>query len=71
MAYNNRNLLRKIVDIQNITIEYKNKGCTQEWIFLKLIEPNYKISRGTFYRYLGRAAKCELKKINLVIEKVS
>lgn len=69
MPYNNCNHLRKIIDIQNITLEYKDKGCSQEWIYLKLINPTYRISRGTFYRYLARAAKSELKKKNLVLEK--
>lgn len=62
MPYNNCNHLRTIVDIQNITLEYKEKGCTQEWIFLKLIAPTYHISRRTFYKYLSRAAKAELRK---------
>ncbi len=67
MAYNNCNHLRKIIDIQNITLEYKGKGCSQEWIYLKLIKPNYKISRSTFYKYLARAAKSEMRKKNLVM----
>jgi hypothetical protein len=66
MAYNNRNFLERIIEIQNITLEYKAKGCTQEWIFRKLIRKNYKISRGTFYRYLAMPAKADLTK-NLVL----
>jgi hypothetical protein len=62
MAYNKRNQLRRIVDIQNITLEYKQKGCSQEWIFQKLIHPSYTISRTTFYRYLNTPAKAELKR---------
>lgn len=62
MAYNNRNFLERVVDIQNITLEYKSKGCTQEWIFRMLIHPSFRISRGTYYKYLARAAKAELKK---------
>lgn len=67
MAYNNSNFLLRVVDIQNITLQYKNKGCTQEWIYQKMIRPTYKISRGTYYRYLSIAAKARLKKKNLVL----
>lgn len=62
MAYNRNNYLSRIVVIQNITLEYKEKGCTQEWIYKKLIKPNYNISRSTYYRYLGIPAKKDLKK---------
>lgn len=62
MAYNNTNLLHKIVDIQNITLDYKNKGSSQEWIYIKIIKPTFNVSRSTFYRYLNTAAKAELKK---------
>jgi hypothetical protein len=57
-----------IIDIQNITLEYKDKGCTQEWIYLKLIKNTYHISRRTYYKYLASAAKSELKKKNLVVK---
>lgn len=52
MAKSNRNFLTKIATVQKITLEYKEKGCTQEWIYKKLIYPNYFISRSTFYKYL-------------------
>jgi hypothetical protein len=67
MSYSSCNHLRKIIDIQNITLEYKAKGCTQEWIYQKLIKPTYNIGRSTYYKYLRRAAKSEIKKINLVL----
>ena len=62
MAYNKKNHLRRIIDIQNITLEYKAKGCSQEWIYLKLIHPSYTISRATYYRYLATAAKAQLRR---------
>jgi hypothetical protein len=52
MAKSNKNYLTRIATVQKITIEYKDKGCTQEWIYKKLIYPNYFISRSTFYKYL-------------------
>lgn len=63
MAYNSKNLLQKIIDIQNIYLEYNRQGVTGEFIFTKYIEPVYHISRSTFYNYLGRNAKKELKEI--------
>lgn len=62
MAYNKSNHLSKVIDIQNITLQYKEKGCSQEWIFAKLIRPVYKISRATYYRYLAMPAKAEYKR---------
>jgi|BioPla2DNA2_1021312.scaffolds.fasta_scaffold28431_5 hypothetical protein len=62
MGYNDRNRLQRIVDIQNITILYKNKGENQEWIYNNIIEPTYRISRGTYYRYLSTPAKLALSK---------
>jgi hypothetical protein len=52
MPFCNKNYLTKIATVQKITLEYKEKGCTQEWIYRKLIFPNYLISRTTFYKYL-------------------
>ncbi|OGX23347.1 MAG: hypothetical protein A3K54_00080 [Omnitrophica WOR_2 bacterium RBG_13_44_8] len=62
MAYSRTNYLERIVVIQNITLEYKEKGCSQEFIYRKMIKPNYNISRSTYYKYLAVAAKAELKK---------
>lgn len=64
MPYNNSNHLSKVVDIQNITLQYKERGCSQEWIYKKMIRPVYRISRSTYYKYLGINAKARLKKAN-------
>jgi len=64
MPYNNSNHLSKVVDIQNITLQYKERGCSQEWIYKKMILPVYRISRSTYYKYLGINAKARLKKAN-------
>ncbi len=64
MAYNSKNQLLRIVDIQNIVIQHaREHGSTQEWIFNKIIFPTYRISRATFYKYLSINAKKELKSI--------
>lgn len=60
MGYNDKNRLQRIIDIQNITMIHKNKGENQEWIYNNIIEPNYRISRGTYYRYLATPAKLAL-----------
>lgn len=66
MAYNKRNLLLKIVEIQNITLEHTKRGVTQKWVFKNLIEPNYFISIRTYNEYIGRNAKKELSDLNRV-----
>jgi hypothetical protein len=61
MAYNNKNKLTLMIDIQDLTLEHTNKGVTQEWLFKNVINPTYRISRGTYYNYLARNAKKELR----------
>lgn len=63
MAYNRENILQRIIDIQNITLEYTSKGVTQEYVFTTYIKPLYRISRSTYYAYLSTPAKLELKGI--------
>lgn len=63
MAYNRKNLLRKIIEIQNTTLEHTEKGVTQEWVYKNLIFPHYLISRATYYNYLAIPAKAQLKKL--------
>lgn len=65
MPYSNENLLRRIVDIQNITLEHKKRGATQKWIYENLIVPHYHISRSTYYNYLSSAAKKLLKELEI------
>ena len=57
MAYTQRNRLQRIIDIQTITLEHKQRGVTQEWVFDNLIFPTYRISRSTYYAYLRTNAK--------------
>ena len=64
MGYNKVNHLKKIVEIQNITMEYKKKGIYQAWIYINVIAPKFYISRATYYNYLAINAKGELKKLN-------
>lgn len=63
MAYNRRNYLIRIVDVQHITLEHTAKGVNQEWLFNNVIAPTYHISRRTYYNWLSTPAKQDLKKI--------
>lgn len=63
MAYNNRNILLKMIEIQNLVLERKKLGITQRHVFLTEIEPRYYISYSTFNRYLAYPAKRELSKL--------
>jgi hypothetical protein len=65
MAYNRKNHLKKIIEVQNIVLDLKHKD---EDIYFKNIYhqhiyPKYKISYRTFHTYLGINAKKELKEL--------
>ena len=62
MAYNKQNKYRKIIEIQNITIEKTNKGVSQVWVFHNIIYPRFLISYSTYCNYLTLNAKKEIKK---------
>jgi hypothetical protein len=60
MSYSKRNLLKKIIEIQNIVIKEHKRGLSQKWIFENFIEKVYFISYSTFNCYMSRNAKKEL-----------
>lgn len=64
MSYSNVNRLKKIVDIQNITLEHQKRGVTQKWIFENIIGPTYHISKTTYYNYLASQAKKQLRELD-------
>lgn len=61
MAYNKRNLLLKIIAIQEIVIKEQKRGATQTWIFENLIKDAFFCSKPAFDKYLARNAKRELE----------
>jgi hypothetical protein len=65
MAYNNRHLLQRIVEIQEIVHEYKSKGHTQVWIYENIIigQRRLHMSKSTFDNYMCRNARKELREI--------
>jgi hypothetical protein len=60
MAYNRKNLLKKIIAIQEITLEHTNRGVTESWVYENLIKDRFFIHKNTFYRYLTINAKAEM-----------
>ena len=63
MAYNRKNILTRMVKIQEITLEHTRRGVSQEWVYRELIFPRFGISKRTYYSYLGTSAKSELRKL--------
>ena len=66
MAFNRKNHLQKIIDIQGIYkrhSKHHSGGCTDRYIYRELIFPVYRISERTFYEYLATPAKKQLNDI--------
>ncbi|GIJ93517.1 MULTISPECIES: hypothetical protein [Capnocytophaga] len=65
MAYNRRNLLKRVIDIQNITLELKRKDGDMffKTIYWTHIYPTYKISYRTYATYLDMNARKQLKEL--------
>lgn len=63
MGYNRRNILKRIIEVQNITLEHTKRGVTQKWVYENVVYPRFLISPATYYNYLAVNAKAELKKM--------
>ncbi|MDD4385837.1 MAG: hypothetical protein PHD06_11740 [Bacteroidales bacterium] len=63
MAYNRKNLLLKILEVQAIALEHQAEGMYQTEIFKKYIQPRFNISNATYYNYLATNARKELKEL--------
>lgn len=61
MAYNRRNLLNKILEIQAIAEREYSRGVPYTYIYRTLIEKQYHISYSCFNNYLSCNAKKELE----------
>ena len=61
MCYNNRNLLQKIIRVQDIVLEQKRKGVSQLFVYENMIRDTFLISYSTFNSWLAYPAKQELK----------
>ena len=67
MAYNRRNYLTKVIEIQNIVLELKGRDGDMRLknIYWEYIFPKYLISYRTFSKYLSINAKKELKELKI------
>jgi len=65
ITFNKKNLLLKILNIQEITKKYTDKGVTKIWIYKNIIYPNFFISYVTFFNYLNTNARKELRKFEV------
>lgn len=63
MAYNRKNLLLKVIAIQELVLERQKKGVTQKWVYDNEIKGTYFISYSAFNNYLAMPAKKELEKL--------
>lgn len=61
MAYNRKNLLNRVITIQNLVLDGQKKGITQKWIYENEVYPRYFISYSTFNNSLVMPAKRELE----------
>lgn len=64
MAYNQRNKLERICEIQRITLDHTRRGVTQKWVYDNVVRPRFLISIATFYNYLGIPARKQLNQLN-------
>ena len=55
-------MLKKIIEIQEVTLREKRHGASQQWVYEHVIKDHYFISYSTFNRYLARNAKAEIKR---------
>ncbi|MBE7628433.1 hypothetical protein [Tenacibaculum piscium] len=65
MAYNQKNLLKRIIRVQKIVLQKQceDEDITYKELYWKFIQPEFLISYRTFHTYLGTPAKRELKKL--------
>jgi len=64
MAYNRENLLKRIIKVQNIVLEYKEMDVPYKRIYEKHIKEQFNISYSTFNEYMGMSnVNGQLKKL--------
>ncbi|WP_346856555.1 hypothetical protein [uncultured Draconibacterium sp.] len=68
MAYNRRNFLIKVIEVQDIYLAHRDRGVSAIWVYNNLIKPTYHISKRTFVRWMGINAKKELKQLDYNVE---
>jgi len=63
MAYNRKNHLLKVIEVQELYNKHKRDWNTHAGVYREFIQPVYFISIGTLNNYLATPAKAELKKL--------
>ena len=63
MAYNKKNRLKRIIEIQNIVLDYQKLGLSNKKIYELHIRNRFRISKRTFDEYLGIPAKRDLQEM--------
>lgn len=63
MAYNKKNLLKRIIKIQELVKEHTRRGVSQKWVYEEVVCGMFDISYSTFNNYLARPALRELKRL--------
>ena len=64
MAFNKRNTLERIIEIQNIVLEHQRRGVPQTWVYHNVVRKRFYIAYATFKNYMARNARRELKELN-------
>lgn len=63
MAYTRKNLLKKVLKVQEIALIERKKGLFFKEIFHKHIENQFDISKRTFDAYMGINARKQIKEL--------
>lgn len=65
MAYNKRNKLAIILEVQEVYKLHKTEGVSTAFVYRRFIRPRFHISKRTLYTYLETPAAKELKKLEV------
>jgi hypothetical protein len=63
MAYNRENLLKRIIEIQDIVLAHQQRGVQQKWVYENIVKDRYHISYSCFNDYLAINAKAQLREL--------
>ena len=63
MAYNRKNHLLKVIEVQELYSQHKKDCVTHVGVYNEFIKPKYGFSISTLNNYLATPAKADLKKL--------
>ncbi len=70
MAYTRENLLRRIIEIQELYKHHQARGATGTYIYDTYIRTRYHISRRTLSTYLSVNARRELRNTEIDVDEL-